>query len=496
MTNLWGLWEAAEREGAAPALGGADAASRAELGARIRAAAAALAQHAAPAPGRPLAILAPNGAAFVTAYFAAQHRGAVALPLDDRLGTAALVAMVAHAEAAALLADSSLAELAAEVGSAAGGVPVHTVDDLVATGRTLDVPQPLRPPSEAPAELLYTSGTTGQPKGVVRSHGAVLAAVANARAAFGYRAGDVIAIVMPLSHSSALTSQLLPVLQAGGTAVLLPRFDPATLVEAIAAEGVTCVRLVPAMIRLLLARDDFRAEALPTLRLVLNSSAPVDPEVYRELKRRFAAVEVLNSYGLTEASTCTVLPDRLALTHPESVGFPLPGVRFRIRGEAGLDAAPGEEGEIWIAGAHVFSGYHRDSAATAAARADEWFRTGDVGRRDADGLLYLVGRSDHLINCGGHKVAPEAVERWVATAPGVRDAACGPMPHRVLGQVVRAYVVPEDPARFDSRAVVRWCRAHLPSYAVPFDVAAVTELPRNATGKVVRARLFAPSDPV
>ncbi|MDQ2670955.1 MAG: fatty acid--CoA ligase family protein, partial [Gemmatimonadota bacterium] len=322
-------------------------------------------------------------------------------------------------------------------------------------------------------------------------HANVLAAVRNACTAFGYRPGDTIAIAMPLSHSSALTSQLLPVLQAGGRAVLLPRFDPSTMLEAIAANGVSCVRLVPAMIRLLLTHDEFRAERLPSLRLILNSSAPVDPESYRELKRRFAQIAVVNSYGLTEASTCTVLPDRLALVHPDSVGMAIEGVGLTVRDDAGDEVPAGGDGEIWIAGPHVFVGYHRDPQATAAARSGEWLRTGDIGRRDADGLLYLDGRRDDLINCGGRKVAPELVERCLATAPGVRDAACAGMPHRVLGQVVRAFVVPDDPAAFDSRAAVRWCAAHLPSHMVPFELSIVSELPRNSVGKLVRRRLGA-----
>jgi acyl-CoA synthetase (AMP-forming)/AMP-acid ligase II len=459
--------------------------------------AAALADHWKVRAGDVVALLAPNGSAFVTGYFAVQELGAVALPLDSRLTDDDLGALLEHSGAIGLLAAPELSARASRLCSGtASCVPFRLLDDALRPGSSSVRPSarpPTRPPADAPAELLYTSGTTGAPKGVLRSHANVLAAVRNARIGFGYEAGDTIAIAMPLSHSSALTSQLLPVLQAGGRIVLLARFDPAEMVETIAAERVTCVRLVPAMIRLLLARDEFHAGALPTLRLILNSSAPVDPDTYRELKRRFAAISVINSYGLTEASTCTVLADRFALSHAESVGTPIEGVQLTVRAEDGTGVAAGGEGEIWVAGPHVFIGYHRDPAATAAARAGDWLRTGDLGRVDADGMLYLHGRRDDLINCGGRKVAPEVVERCVATAPGVRDAACVAMPHRLLGQVVHAFVVPEDGHAFDARAVIRHCAGLLPSHMVPFEVTAVTDLPRNAVGKLVRRRLGAPA---
>ena len=493
MSTVRGLWDAAETAGGERcALAGAERLTYSGLGDRIRSTAADLASGWEVRPGDVDALLAPNETAFVVGYFAVQEVGAVALPLDARLTDDELATILAHSGAVGLLAAPGLSARASRLCATAGPcLPLRllahpSAAPAVSSRRS----RPSRPPS-AVAELLYTSGTTAAPKGVLRSHENVLAAVRNARIAFGYTSDDTIAIAMPLSHSSALTSQLLPVLQAGGRVVLLPRFDPEEMIETIAAERVTCVRLVPAMIRLLLAHAGFDAAALPSLRLIMNSSAPVDADTYRELKRRFAGISVLNSYGLTEASTCTVLPDALALTHSGSVGAPVDGVRLGVRGDDGAELGPGEEGEIWVAGAHVSIGYHRDEAATAAARSGDWLRTGDLGRIDSDGMLFLNGRRDDLINCGGRKVVPEEVERCVSQAPGVREAACTAMPHRVLGQVVHAFVVPDGSGLFDPRAVVRHCAGALPSHMVPFQVTAVSELPRNAVGKLVRRRLQA-----
>lgn len=493
MSSVWELWSAAAGDAGRELLAGPDAVTAGELDGRIRATAGALAGAWNVRPGEVIALFAPNGAAFVEGYFAAQHRGAVVLPLDLRLTDADLTGMLAHSGAVGMLAAPEFSARASRLGrSAATPLPIRL---LGGRGDTGEAPSgdhaPVALPADAPAELLYTSGTTATPKGVLRSHANVLAAVRQARTAFGYRADDTLAVVMPLSHSSALVSQLLPVLQAGGRVVLLPQFDPVSLLDAVADTGVTCTRLVPSMVRLLLAEARFHEEELPSLRLIVNSSAPIAPDTYRELKRRFPSVAVLNSYGLTEASTCTVLPDQLALSHAASVGAAIPGVRIRVCGEDGHELPPGVEGEIQIAGPHVFMGYHRDPEATAAARAGEWLRTGDLGRQDDDGLLYVHGRLDDMINCGGRKISPEEVERCVVGAPGVRDAACTAMPHRVLGEVVHAFVVPADPLTFDPRAVVRHCAGSLPSHMVPFEVTAVTELPRNAVGKLLRRRLRA-----
>ena len=194
---------------------------------------------------------------------------------------------------------------------------------------------------ETVAELMYTSGTTGDPKGVQRTHANVLAAARNALRGFGYEPEDVIAIAMPLSHSSALNSQMIPLLQIGGTLILLPRFQVTDVLEVIKNYGVTCMRAVPTMLQLLLAHTSFASEHLPSLRRLINSSAPIDPDTYVALKQRFPTIAVLNSYGLTEASTCTVLPDHMAFIRPDSVGIPIDGVEMCVIDDQGNPVAAG-----------------------------------------------------------------------------------------------------------------------------------------------------------
>jgi long-chain acyl-CoA synthetase len=340
------------------------------------------------------------------------------------------------------------------------------------------------------AELLYTSGTTGRPKGVMRTHGNVLAASANARRAFGYRHEDVIALAMPLSHSSALVSQMVPMVELGGTGVLVERFDPESLIDTIAAECVSCLRAVPAMFRLLMASPRFAGAFLPSLRLLMNSSAAIDPATCLEVKERLPGVELVNSYGLTEASTCTILPDRLAQAHPDSIGLPIEGVEMQVAGEDGQAVADGEEGEIQVRGPHVFAGYRGLPAETGRAIAPGgWLRTGDVGARKADGLFYFRGRKDDVINCGGRKYAPLEVENCILEMPDIAEAAVVGMPHRVLGEVAKAFVVFRPGVSVDPKAVSRHCARRLPSHKVPFKVEVVSALPRNSVGKVLHRSL-------
>jgi long-chain acyl-CoA synthetase len=339
------------------------------------------------------------------------------------------------------------------------------------------------------AELMYTSGTTGEPKGVMRSHANVLAAARNSTTGFGYRDSDVIAIVMPLSHSSALNSQMIPLLKLGGTVVLVNDFDVRRLLSIVENEQITCMRAVPTMMRMLLASPNFNSEALPSLRLLINSSAPIDAGTYREVKRRFPDIEVMNSYGLTEASTCTVLPDDMALSHAESVGRPIYGVEMCVRGEQGELLDCQEEGEIYVRGEHVFVGYHGRPEATRRALIDGWLRTGDFGHRDREGLYYLHGRKNDLINCGGRKFAPIEVETCISQMPEISEVAVIGTPHRTLGQVAKAFVVSSKQNGVDAKRVIQHCARHLPSYKLPFSVVFVPELPKSSTGKFLHRKL-------
>ena len=469
-----------------------------EIGERIHRLSAGLLSYWEIRPGAVVALLAPNCAEFIISYFALVSAGAVVQPLDERLTPEEIKTLLLDSGASSLIVHESLwpkfdkirselpsVEKILGIGLAPDGG--HLFDDWL-TRPCLNFPVPDIAP-ESIAELMYTSGTTGEPKGVKRSHTNVLAAARNSITGFGYRASDVIAIVMPLSHSSALNSQMIPLLKLGGTVVLVNGFDVRRLVSVIRNEQVTCMRAVPTMMRMLLASPDFNAEALPSLRLLINSSAPIDPQTYREAKRRFPSIEVMNSYGLTEASTCTILPDHMALSHAESIGHPIDGVEMCVRDEEGQILSDFDQGEIYIGGEHVFVGYHNQPEATRKALLDGWLRTGDLGYRDDQGLYYLNGRENDLINCGGRKFAPVEVETCIRQIPEVSEVAVVGVSHGVLGQVAKAFVVPAAQNGLRGKHIVQHCARNLPSYKVPFSVVFVSELPKTSTGKFLHRKL-------
>ncbi|ETX06184.1 MAG: hypothetical protein ETSY2_18675 [Candidatus Entotheonella gemina] len=500
MTTLTDVWQAGERQhlDKIAIIEGGNTLTYGQLSDRVRRVAAGLVRQWDVQPGDIVALLAPNCVEFVISYFAIVQIGATAQPLDERITSEEMAAILRDADTRFLIVHSSLwskFEAARElgvmverllgIGLACTGM--EPFDAWVRSEPTLSSTAGLLPSTVA--ELMYTSGTTGDPKGVQRTHANVLAAARNSLRGFGYRADDVIAIAMPLSHSSALNSQMMPLLQVGGKLILLPRFQVADMIAVIKCHHVTCMRAVPAMLRLLLAHASFASEHLPSLRLLINSSASIDPDTYVALKRRFPAIEVLNSYGLTEASTCTVLPDEMAMIRPDSVGIPIDGVEMCVIDDQGDVVEAGCEGEICVRGDHVFLGYRQRPEATAAVMHHGWLRTGDLGYCDQDGFYYLHGRQTEVINCGGQKFVPRDVERCIEALPEVAEAAVAGMAHRLLGEVAKAVVVLKPEHNLDAKAVIRHCTQNLASFKIPYKVEFADSLPRNGVGKLLRRKL-------
>jgi long-chain acyl-CoA synthetase len=249
------------------------------------------------------------------------------------------------------------------------------------------------------------------------------------------------------------------------------------------------MRTVPTMTRLLLTSPAFCLSNLSTLRVLINSSAPIDPATYTALKQRFPTIQVLNSYGLTEASTCTVLPDTQAHIRPDSIGLPIPGVDMCVLDEQGCVIEDGQIGEICVRGDHVFVGYRHKPESTQAVLMDGWLHTGDLGHRDAAGFYYLHGRQSDVINCGGRKFSPQEVEHCILQLPEVAEAAVVSSHHRLLGEVAKAVVVLRQGQRLDAKQIIRYCTRNLASYKIPYAVEFVAALPRNSVGKLLRRKL-------
>jgi malonyl-CoA/methylmalonyl-CoA synthetase len=459
----------------APTLAGADGRwlSAAELEERTRAVAARYA-GAGLRPGDRLLVSATASIDLAVAHVAALRLGLVVVPVNTAFGPAEIGAVAAAAVPALAVLDEP---------GRLPGVP--------STGVAFDLPDGPAPDLDVAgpddtALLVFTSGTTGTPKGVPLSHGNLLATSAAIEVAWRWTPGDRLLLALPLFHVHGLGVGLHGTLLAGASAVILPRFRVDAVLDAIAATRATLMFGVPTMwVRLAASR---RVSELGGLRLCVSGSAPLDPSTFAALEAGIGS-PVIERYGMTETGMLVSNPydgDRRA----GSVGLALPGVEVRLEEREGAGGPAGEPtSEILVRGPNVFAGYLGGVGADAFT-ADAWFRTGDLGRADPDGYLRVVGRAKELIITGGFNVYPREVEEVLRDHPGVADVAVVGVPDPEWGERVVACVVAADiPRAADAAALVAWTAERLAPYKRPREVRFVDELPRNAMGKVVRAEL-------
>ena len=434
--------------------------------------------------GDRLGLLMENRAAFAVAVVAALRTGLVAVPVGARSQGPEIAHMLGDSGARVVLHDAALAD------RLPGGL--DTVDvDAPAFAAMLDGPTAPPEPGgeEDTAVILYTSGTTGRPKGAMLTHLGLVHSALHFRHAFGLGPADRSLMAVPQSHVTGLVANLLSILGAGGALLVLRRFEVPGFLDLARAERMTHTLIVPAMYELLLRRADLGAAGLDAWRAGAYGGAPMPEATIARLATALPALRLANAYGATETtSPATIMP--LGDTgHGASVGRAVPCGTLRITDERGRDRPPGEPGEIRIGGPMVVPGYWGDAEGTARAfEGGEW-RSGDVGALDAEGFLRVLDRLKDVINRGGHKVWSAEVEGVLAAHPEVAEAAVIPAPCAVLGERVHAVIVPHGAAP-DPDALRAHCAARLADYKVPEVYAIRAEpLPRNPGGKVVKAAL-------
>jgi len=435
------------------------------------------------AGGAPLALLAGNVPAFVAAIHAAPRSGAVLAPLNARLSPAELAWQLQDLGAALLLHDEAHAAQAAAAGV---GLPLQLVrleDGAGFGGQARPAP---RIDLDALHTIVYTSGTTGSPKGATLTYGNHWWSATASALNLGLRDDDRWLAALPLFHVGGLSILMRGAIY--GIPVLLhERFDPAAVNRAIDEEHVTIVSVVATMLQRMLDERGARPYP-PHLRCLLLGGGPAP----LPLLERCAALgaPVVQTYGMTEtASQAVTLAPADALRKLGSAGKPLLPLELRVVAED-REAAPGEVGEIQLRGPMVTPGYRGQPAATAAALADGWLRTGDLGYLDSEGYLYVVDRRTDLIISGGENVYPAEVEAALMAHPHVREAGVVGLPDLEWGQVPVAFVVPAPGAGPGLVAeLAAFARGRLASYKAPHHVTLVDELPRTAAGKLRRNRL-------
>ncbi|HEY7069879.1 MAG TPA: AMP-binding protein, partial [Acidimicrobiales bacterium] len=343
-----------------------------------------------------------------------------------------------------------------------------------------------------PSDILFTSGTTGVPKGVVQTHGRTLQVANDWVAMTGLRAGDRYLMVNPYFHMFGLKARILASLAARATMFPKPVFDADRALARVAEEQITVLPGAPTLYQSLLDHPDRDRHDLSSLRVAVTGAADIPVELIRRVAAELPFSMIVTGYGLTEAGTASATsPDDDPETIATTVGRARPGFEIRIvDGDEDLD--PGETGEVLLRGPSVMAGYLDDPAATAATLSPEgWLRTGDLGVLDERGNLRIVGRSKDMFIVGGFNAYPAEIENHLLRHPDVAQAAVIGIPDERLGEVGMAFVVTRSGDPDGGAAILAWCRDQMANYKVPRAIEILTELPVNATGKVVKDELRA-----
>jgi acyl-CoA synthetase (AMP-forming)/AMP-acid ligase II len=444
--------------------------------------------------GDRVAIALENSWQYVASIYAAWMAGAIAVPLNATARAAEILGWVTHSGAVALVIDGSrrdLVDLRNRLDASLHLLTTGTdgaVEGACATPAAPKSRTPLQ--SEDPATIQYTSGTTGDPKGVLLSHGNLASNTHSILDYLGLTADDSVVSILPFYYAYG-SSVLHTHLQSGGTLVLERGFVyPHRVVETMAKNRTTGFAGVPSTFSLLLSRVNLSDFDLSALRYVTQAGGAMPPAVTLRLMAALPSACVYVMYGQTEAtSRLTYLPPELLREKAGSVGKPVKGVRLEVRDETGLCCPIGEGGHIWANGPNVMLGYWNNPEATARVLVNGWLDTGDIGRFDEDGFLYLEGRRSDIIKVGAHRVHPQDVENVIAELPAVAEVAVAGADDAVLGEVVHAFVVPKQGGGVTEQAVKRHCLDRLSAYKVPKVVVMVSALPRTASGKVRRREL-------
>ena len=469
--------------------------SFADLHDRALRARATLCDGRASLEGRRVAILVSPGAAWVEAFLGVLLGGGVALPLSPLYPPHELAWFGDDAGADALIVSTDLAAHGAEL---ARGRRVLAVETLADGPREEPAAIAAIGPEET-ALLLYTSGTTGKPKGAMITHDNLAVQAALLREAWGYREEDRLLHALPLHHLHGLGISLLTTLLAGSSARLLPRFEAQRVWNELAAKHATTFMAVPTMYQKLFEAFDAAdaatrarwAEGARSLRLATSGSAAL-PVTLAARWKELTGTLPLERFGMTEIGVGMSNPRDPALRRPGFVGCALPTVEARIVDDAGQDSLTGP-GELLIRGPSVFKGYWNRPEATLAAFADGWFKTGDVAERADSGAIRLLGRTSvDILKSGGYKLSALEIEEALRDNPAVAEVAVIGLPDEVWGDRVVAVIVPAPGAEAAcaTEALRAWARPRLAAYKIPREAVLVTSLPRNPLGKVVKPELI------
>jgi long-chain acyl-CoA synthetase len=449
------------------------------------------------AAGQPVGLMLPNLPEFVIAYYGILKAGAVVVPINPLYRAPEVAHYLGDSGARVMIAWEPAVPAAAGGAATVGDVRIHVVGlpghDVPPEGTTsfrrlLRAGTPLPSPAtmaDDTAVILYTSGTTGRPKGAELTHFNLFMNCHTVGLMFGVRESDVVLGALPLFHAFGQSSVMNVAIHFGCTLSLLPRFETRRALDVIQRDRVTLMSGVPTMFFALLAEPALDQYDTSSLRTASSGGASLPAEVLDAFERRFR-VPILEGYGLSETSPTATFNQTVEDRRVYSVGKPIWGVEVRVRGADDEDLPPGREhvGELAIRGHCVMKGYHRNPEATAEVLEDGWLRTGDMGYRDDDGFLFIVDRKKDLIIRGGMNVYPREVEEVLFSHPSVAQAAVIGVPDARLGEEVMAVVSLHPDGVATSEELMAYCRERLAVHKYPRSVHFMDTLPTGGTGKI------------
>jgi fatty-acyl-CoA synthase len=450
--------------------------------------------------GERVAALMLNSSEFLEIFFACGKTGAIMVPVNFRLAVPELIYILKDSAPHALVYSSDFAEKVQAIKAA--GLPIehyfrHGGDKLAedppianfAARFSADEPVPVREVTDNdPLFIMYTSGTTGDPKGAVLTHGNILFGAIHSLVGYGVNHTYKSLVVAPLFHIGGLVASATPVIYAGGSLVLQSFYNASEVIKLIQREKINYMFAVPVMFQVMTKSEEWDKADFSHVHYFISGGAPIPTPVIRMYQEE-KGVYFVQGYGMTEAGRLTSLLLEDSIRKAGSVGKELFHLQLRIVDKNDRDVAPGEAGEIIVKGPNVFTQYWNKPKETAEAIRDGWFHTNDMGRRDEEGFVYVIGRKQELIISSGENIYPAEVERVIQALPQVREAAAVAMPDETRGEVVAAFVMLHEGRQITEDELIHALDGQIANFKIPKKVIFVTDFPRNPAGKILKREL-------
>lgn len=436
-------------------------------------------------PDDRVAIYCSNRPEWIEVFLAVLHSGGVVVSVNPQLKQNEINYILTHSEPKFIFVEDQLFGNLNDHSYGAEQVFVIGESDAMTVDDTPEPVEMVHRKEEDPAVIFYTSGTVGQPKGVVLPHRALLWGISQTSGYWAVRPGETTINAMPLAFAYGIIIVAMGTLHVGGTLVLAPKFHPKTILEMIQSHRVNVMWGVPTMYIMMMNYKDQNQYDVSSLRLVICAGAPLNSSILDRFNRTFNTM-MIDYYGLTEATYITSFDINKDSMRPLSFGKPFPDVEIRLINHQGREAKANEPGEIWLKAPSMMLGYYKNPALTEETIEDGWLKTGDIAYRDDDGFYYFLERSKDLIIRGGINISPTEIEDLLYQLESVAECAVVGVNDEVFGERVKAFIVPKSGRSISEQSIIEFCRDKIADYKIPEIISICAELPKGPTGKILK----------